>query len=60
MAHDSKMAALCKSWFCGNNDFTTRISDGGDDQLRAIAFEMGTAPQSYKIPTLPEYLAPKS
>jgi len=52
LVHDQERPRICEDYFCGNTDFHVRFSERGDKILRSIAEMLGTAPKSYKLPSL--------
>ena len=50
--HDGEREQICEKYFCGNVQPILRFRYGGDKNIRAIAEELGTTPENYKIPVL--------
>lgn len=50
LAHERERKEVCGWYFCGDVNFDSRFTAGGDERLRQIAEQLGTAPKEYKIP----------
>jgi len=51
--HRAGRNSVCPDYFCGNTDFVFRFNCKGDETLRKLAEELGTAPADYAIPKPP-------